>query len=155
MAAAPITTAKSLKRILKPFYLGQTTGKDSKGKPYSHTHYVVIEATVAERLGIKGKSIIKPGGDAGIDGIVMQLQRKKSTGDKKPYEAKRYLKQCKKKITLFCKSTVKNKKGKDVQETYSVGFPTNVPIRLIIKFLNAKAPNVIRIGTGGNLYQVR
>jgi hypothetical protein len=155
MAAAPITTAKSLKKLLKPFYIGQTTGKDLKGKPYSHTHYVVIEAAVAERLGIKGKSLIKPGADAGVDGIVMQLQRKKSTGDKKPYEAKRYLKQCKRKIIVFCKGTVKNKQGKDVQETYSIGFPTNVPLRLIIKFFNKYAPNVVRIGTGGNLYQVR
>jgi hypothetical protein len=155
MAAAPITTAKSLKRLLKPFYIGQTTGKDLKNKPYSHTHYVLIEATVAERLGLKGKSLIKSGADAGVDGVVFQVARKKSVGDKKPYEAKRYLKQCKKKITLFCKGTVKNKKGKDVQETYSVGFPTNVPLRLIIKFLNKYAPNVIRIGTGGNLYQVR
>ena len=155
MAAAPITTAKSLKRLLKPFYIGQTTGKDLKNKPYSHTHYVLIESAVAERLGLKGKSLIKSGSDAGADGVVFQVQRKKSVGDKKPYEAKRYLKQCKKKITLFCKGTVKNKKGKDVQETYSVGFPTNVPLRLIIKFLNKYAPNVIRIGTGGNLYQVR
>jgi hypothetical protein len=155
MAAAPITQAKGRKVSLRPFYIGLTTGKDLKGKPYTHTHYVLIESLVAEQLGIKNKSIIKPGSDAGVDGVVIQTNHKKSRGDKKPYEAKRYLQRCKKKITVICKGTVKNKQNKDVQETYSIGFPSNVPIRLIRKFFEKYAPNVIRIGTGGNLYQVR
>jgi hypothetical protein len=155
MAGAPITRTKGRKKVLRPFYIGLTTGKDLKGKPYTHTHYVLIEALIAEQLGIKAKSIIKPGADAGVDGVVIQTNRKKSRGDKKPYEAKRYLQQCKKKITVYCKAFVKNAQGKDVPETYTIGFPSNVPLRLIRKFFEAKAPNVVRIGTGGNLYQVR
>jgi hypothetical protein len=156
MAAAPSAKSKPGQRLLLPFYCGITEGKDLQNKPYKHTHYVLIADKVATRLGIKSKSIVKPGAaDAIVNGVVFQKNRKKSTGDKKPVEAKRYLTQCKRAITAYCKSTVKNKAGKDVQETYSIGFPSNVPLRLIIKFFNINAPNVIRIGTGGNLYQVR
>ena len=155
MAAAPITQAKGRKVSLRPFFIGLTKGKDLKGKDYTHTHYVLIESLVAEQLGIKKKSIIKPGADAGVDGIVFQVARKKSRGDKKPYEAKRNLQRGKKEITVFCKGTVKNKQGKDVQETYTIGFPRSVPLRLIRGFFAKEAPNVVRIGTGGNLYQVR
>jgi hypothetical protein len=156
MAAAPSAKTKPGQRLLLPFYCGITEGRDLKNKPYKHTHYVLIADKVAARLGIKQKSIVKPGSaDAIINGVVFQKNRKKSVGDKKDVEAKRYIKQCKHKITAYCKTTVKNKLGKDVPETYSIGFPSNVPLRLIIKFFNLNAPNVVRIGTGGNLYQVR
>jgi hypothetical protein len=156
MTSAPSAKVKAGQRLLLPFYCGITEGKSLKNEPYKHTHYVLIEQKVAARLGIKAKSIVKPGAaDAIVNGIVFQKNRKKSTGDKKNVEAKRFLTQCKRKITVYCKSTVKNKAGKDVQETYSIGFPSNVPLRLIIKFFNINAPNVVKIGTGGNLYQVR
>jgi hypothetical protein len=156
MANAPSGKSKKGKRKLLPFYVGLTEGKDLKNKPYKHTHYVLIDAPKATRMGIKGLSIVKPGGsDEILNGVVFQKNRKKSVGDRKPYEAKRHITQCQKSITVFCKEYVKTKAGKDVQETYSVGFASNIPLRLIIKFFRDKASNVTRIGTGGNLYQVR
>jgi hypothetical protein len=156
MTAAPSAKRKPGERLLLPFYCGITKGKTLQNKPYQHTHYVLIEEKVAGRLGIKGKSIIKPGSsDAIVNGVVFQKNRKKSVGNKQPVEAKRYIQQCQKSITAICKGTVKNKAGKEVQETYSIGFPSSVPLALIIKFFNEKASNVVRISTGGNLYQVR
>jgi hypothetical protein len=156
MANAPSAKRKKGKQKLLPFYVGITEGKTLKNKAYKHTHYVLIDERVTTRLGIKGNSIVKPGGaDEIFNGVVFQKNRKKSTGDKKPYEAKRYITQCQKSITAYCKGFVKNKAGEDVQETYSIGFASNIPLRLIIKFFKDKAPNVTRIGTGGNLYQVR
>jgi hypothetical protein len=155
MANAPSAKEKPGRQVLLPFYVGITESKDLKGQTSKHTHYVLIEKNKATRMGIKQAGTVKPGADAKVNGIVFQLNRKKATGDKKPYEAKRYIKQCKRSITAYCKGTVKNKKGKDVQETYSIGFPSGVPIRLIRQFFEKTAPNVVRIGTGGNLYQVR
>jgi hypothetical protein len=156
MANAPSAKSARGSSKLLPFYVGVNTSKDLKGKSTSHTHYVMIEAKKANRLGIKSKSIVKPGGSDVIENnIVYQKNHKKSVGDKKDYEAKRFVKQGHKPITAFCKGTVKTKTGKEVQETYSIGFPSNVPLRLIIAFFNKNCPNVVRIGTGGNLYQVR
>jgi hypothetical protein len=156
MANAPSAISKAGQRRLLPFYCGVTESKPLTGAAVKHTHYVLIDEKKAFRMGIKAKSIVKPGGADSIqNGIVFQKNRKKSTGDKKPVEAKRHITQCQKSITVFCKGTVKNKKGKEVQETYSVGFPSNVPLRNIIEFFNKNAANVMRIGTGGNLYQVR
>jgi hypothetical protein len=156
MAASPSSKTKPGQRLLLPFYCGITKGKTLKNVDYQHTHYVLIAEKVASRLGIKKTSIVKPGSaDAIVNGIVFQKNRKKSTGDKKAVEAKRYLTQCKHKITAYCKATVANKAGDRVQETYSIGFPSGVPLRLIIKFFKDNAPNVVRIGTGGNLYMVR
>jgi hypothetical protein len=156
MANAP--SAKSARGASKllPFYIGISDSKPLKGGTVKHTHYVMIEAKKAARLGIKGKFIVKPGGSDVIENnVVYQKNRKKSTGNKQPVEAKRHVKQGHKPITAYCKGTVKTKAGKEVQETYSVGFPSNVPLRLIIAFFNKNCPNVERIGTGGNLYQVR
>jgi hypothetical protein len=156
MASAPSAKRKAGQRLLLPFYCGITDSKPLKGPATRHTHYVLIEEKVAERLGIKSKSIVKPGGaDAIVNGIVFQKNRKKTVGDKKAVEAKRFIKQGKRTITAHCKGTVKNKAGKDVQETYSISFPSGVPLTLIIKFFNSNAPSVTRISTGGNLYMVR
>jgi hypothetical protein len=156
MANAPSAKVKKGKRKLLPFYVGITEGKTLKNKPYKHTHYVLIDERVTPRLGIKSQSKVKPGNTDQInDGVVFQKNRRKSVGDKKPYTAKRAVKQCQKSITAYCKSFVKNKQGEDVPETYSIGFASNIPLRLIIKFFKDNAPSVVRIGTGGNQYQVR
>jgi hypothetical protein len=156
MANAPSAKIKKGKRKLLPFYVGVTDSKSLKNKASRHTHYVLIDERVTTQLGIKGTGIVKPGGSDGIkDGVVFQKNHKKSTGDKKPFVAKRYLTQCQKSITAYCKNYVKNKAGVEVQESYSIGFPSNVPLNFIIKFFKEKAPNVVKIGTGGNLYQVR
>jgi hypothetical protein len=155
MANAPSAKKKAGQSKLLPCYIGVTEGKDPKGVKTTHSHYVLIAERVATRLGIKGKSIKKPGGSDVIEnGIVYQTNRKKAKGTGK-VEAKRFLKQYQKKIMLYCKGTVKNTKGKDVQETYSVSFPSGVPLRLIRKFLEDNCPNVVRYGTGNQLYQVR
>jgi hypothetical protein len=156
MANAPSAKVKAGQQKLLTFYVGLTESKSLQGgKATKHTHYVLIDEKKALRLGTKGKGTVKPGSDAKVNGIIIQTGKKKSTGDKKSFEAKRYITQYSKSITAFCKGRVKNSKGKDVQETYSIGFPSNVPIRLIIEFFKKNCPNVVRIGTGGQLYQVR
>jgi hypothetical protein len=156
MANAPSAKSAAGGSKLLPFYIGISTSNALVGKPVKHTHYVLIEAKKAARLGIKAKSIVKPGGQDLIENnIVYQTNRKKSVGDKKPVEAKRVVKQYGRSITAYCKSKVKNKAGKEVAETYSIGFPSGVPLRLIIEFFNKQCPNVERINTGGNFYQVR
>jgi hypothetical protein len=156
MANAPNAKIKKGKRKLLPFYVGVTDSKSLKNKASRHTHYVLIDQRVSTQLGIKNLGIVKPGGSDGLEnGVVSQKNRKKSTGDKKPVVAKRYLTQCQKSITVFCKNFVKNKAGVEVQESYSIGFPSNLPLSFIIKFFRDKAPNVVKISTGGNLYQVR
>jgi hypothetical protein len=156
MATAPSAKRGLGKRNLLPFYCGLTEGKDLKNKPYKHTHYVLIDERVATRFGITVKGSSKPGAaDTLAKGVVFQNNRKKTKGDKKDITAKRYLTQCSKSIKVECKASVLNAQKKLVPESYSIGFPSNVPLRLIIKFFKDKAPNVVRIGTGGNLYSVR
>ena len=156
MASAPSAKVKKGSRKLLPFYVGITEQKALDNKTYRHTHYVLINETVATRLGIKGKSKVKPGGtDTISDGLVFQKNHKKGVGNKKVYTTKRIVKQCQKSITVYCKGFVKNNKGKEVPESYSIGFATNIPLRTIIKFFFDIAPSVIKIGTGGNQYQVR
>jgi hypothetical protein len=156
MANAPEARPKKGKRKLAPFYVGITQVKSLDKKNVSHTHYVLIDERVFGRLGLQRKQVAKPGGSDVINrNVVYQLNRKKSTGDKKPVVAKRFITQSSKSITAYCKGFVKNKQGKDVPESYSIGFPSNVPLRLIIKFFKDFCFNVVRIGTGGNLYQVR
>lgn len=156
MANAPSAKVKKGKRKLLPFYVGVTDSKSLKNKASRHTHYVLIDQRVATQLGIKPNQIVKPGGSDGIqDGIVFQKNHKKSTGDKKNFIMKRYLTQYQKSITAYCKNFVLTKAGKEVQESYSIGFPSSVPLSFIIKFFKIHAPNVVKIGTGNNLYQVR
>jgi hypothetical protein len=156
MANAPSAKVKKGKQKLLPFYVGITKGKTLANKDYQHTHYVLIDERVTPRLGIKNQSKVKPGNADQInDGVVFQKNHKKGVGDKKPYTAKRVVSQCQKSITAYCRSFVTNKQGKQVPETYSIGFASSIPLRLIIKFFQDNAPNVIRIGTGGNQYQVR
>jgi hypothetical protein len=154
MANAPSAKPKKGKQNLLPFYVGITEGKNLKGETYKHTHYVLIEELKAIRLGIKSKSIIKFGGSDSIQsGVIIQHNHKKIKGDKKNFSAKRYITQYHKPITAYCKELVVNSKKKRVVETYTIGFPSSVPLRLIIKFFKTNCPNVVRIGTGGNLYQ--
>jgi hypothetical protein len=156
MANNPIAKPKRGKRELNPYYCGITEGKDLKGTAYRHTHYVLIEKLTAKQLGIKADFILKFGGtDSNNRGVITQSNRKPSKKGGKLVTAKRYITQCSKSITAYCKGVVKNSKGKDVSETYSIGFPSNVPLRLIIKFFKTNCLNVIRIGTGGNFYQIR
>lgn len=144
------------KRNLLPFYVGITRGKNLKGVAYAHTHYVLIDQKVADRLGIKAKGSSKPGAtDTLLRGFIYQNNRKKTKGDKENIVSKRYITQNSKPITVTCKELVLNSKQKLVSETYTIGFPSSVPLRLIIQFFNKNAPKVIRIGTGGKSYQVR
>ncbi len=155
MASATSAKPKKGTKKLIPCYVGITDGQDAKGVKTTHTHYVLIDSKVASRIGIKGASVKKPGGSDAVEhGVVYQTNRKKAKGTGK-VEAKRYLSQGKRKIKLYCKGTVKDKQNKQVQETYSVGFPLGVPLRLIKKFLQDHCPNVVRYGTGNELYQVR
>jgi hypothetical protein len=156
MTAAPSAKKGVGKQNLLPFYCGLTEGKDLKNKPYKHTHYVLIDKRVCTRLGITGNGTSKPGAaDTLSNGVIFQNNRKKTKGNKKDVAAKRYITQCRKSITVYCKASVLNSQKKLVPESYSIGFATSIPLRLIIKFFKDKAPNVVRIGTGGNLYQVR
>jgi hypothetical protein len=156
MAVAPSAKKGVGKQNLLPFYCGLTEGKDLKGKAYKHTHYVLIDERVCTRLGISGKGTSKPGAaDTLTKGVIFQNNRKKTKGNKKDITAKRYITQCSKSIKVYCKADVLNAQKKLVPETYTIGFASSIPLRLIIKFFKDKAPNVIRIGTGGNLYQVR
>jgi hypothetical protein len=156
MANAPSAKPKKGKRKLSPFYVGITQNKSLTNKITSHTHYVLIDERVVPQLGLKRKEVAKPGGSDVINkGIVYQLNRKKTTGDKKAVTAKRFIIQSSKPITAYCKNYVRDKNGKEVQESYSIGFPSNVPLRLIIKFFKDFCFNVTSIGTGGNRYQVR
>jgi hypothetical protein len=156
MANAPSAKPKKGKRKLSPFYVGLTEGKDLKNRLYKHTHYVLIDERVVPQLGLKRKELLKPGStDFSRKGVVFQSNHKKSKGDKKTFTMKRFITQSSKPITAYCKAYVKDKKGNDVQESYSIGFPSNVPLRLIIKFFKDFCFNVTSIGTGGNRYQVR
>jgi hypothetical protein len=154
MASAPSAKVKKGFQKLLPCYIGITNGKDAKGKPSTTTHYVLINDRVANRLGIT-VAIKKPGGSDTLEfGVVYKKNRKRPKGGS-VVEAKRFLKQYKKKITLYCKGTVKNSIGKDVQESYSLSFPSGIPLALIRVFLQKNCPNVVRYGTGTQLYQVR
>jgi hypothetical protein len=156
MTSAISAKVKKGGRKLSAFYIGRTESKSLANKITKHTHYVLIDAKVAPQLGLKLKETVKPGGlDFARRGVVFQSDRKKTTGDKQPYQAKRFIKQSSKSITAYCKAYVKNKAGKDVQESYSIGFPSNVPLRLILKFFKDFCFNVTSIGTGNNRYQVR
>ena len=153
MASSPSAKKGVGKQKLLPFYCGITEGKSLKGVAYKHTHYVLIDERVSTRLGIKSKGISKPGAaDIISRGVVFQNNRKKKTGNKKDIVARRVITQSSKPITAYCKASVLNNQKKLVPETYSIGFPSNVPIRLIIKFFQANCPNVARISTGGNMY---
>ena len=155
MASAQVAKRKVGSRNLLPFYVGITEGKDLKGVPYKHTHYVLIDAVVATQLGIKAKGLSKPGAaDLLVKGQILQTNRKKAKGDKQPVTARRYITQSSKPILAECKQLIVNSKQKRVQESYSIGFPSNVPLRLIIKFFKTYCPNVQRISTGGNFYQI-
>jgi hypothetical protein len=156
MAAALSAKPKKGKRQLSPFYIGTTQSKSLTNKIVSHTHYVLIDGKVVTQLGLKLKQTAKPGGlDFIRNGLVFQSNRKKTTGDKRPMVAKRFVQQSSKPITAYCKTYVKDRNGKEVQESYSIGFPSNVPLRLIIKFFKDFCFNVTSIGTGSNRYQVR
>ncbi|NJR31623.1 MAG: hypothetical protein HC778_00530 [Chamaesiphon sp. CSU_1_12] len=156
MTAAPSAKPKVGTRNLLPFYVGITRGRNLKGVAYAHTHYVLIDQKVATQLGIKAKGSSKPGAtDTLLRGIVYQNNRKKTKGDKKNVVAKRYITQSKKSITVTCKQLVLNSKQKLVSETYTIGFASSIPLRLILEFFKKNAPNVIKIGTGGKSYQIR
>lgn len=156
MANALNAKIKKGKQKLLPFYVGVTDSKSLKNKASRHTHYVLIDQRVATQLGMKSLGIVKPGNsDSLIDGVVFQKNRKKTVGDKKAVTAKRFITQCQKSIKVICNKFVKNKAGEEVPESYSIGFPSNVPLSFIIKFFKDKAPNVIKISTGGNSYQIR
>jgi hypothetical protein len=155
MASAPSAKRKKGSNKLLPCYLGVTKEKVA-GKVTSVTHYILIPERIATRLGLTA-AVKKPGPSDSMEyGVVYKLNRKKpkKTGAGQ-VEAKRFIKQYKRKITLYCKAFVKNAQGKDVRESYTLGFPTGVPLTIIRKFLEKNCLNVVRFGTGSQLYQVR
>jgi hypothetical protein len=153
MTAAASGKAGIGNRKLMPFYVGISEHKSLANVVSKHTHYVMIEQKVAVRLGLKQKGSSKPGGSDVLEAnLVHQTNRK---GKKGTHTAKRVISQGKRKITAHLDTTVKNKAGKEVTETYSMGFPSGVPLRLIIKFFKDNCPRVARINSSGNMYQVR
>jgi hypothetical protein len=156
MASAPSAKPKKGTRTLSPFYIGISTSKSLANEQTKHIHYVLIESKVVPQLGLKLKQTVRPGGlDFVRNGVVFEANHKKGTGNKQPYPAKRFIKQSSKPITAYCKGYIKNKKGKEVQESYTIGFPSNVPLGLIIRFFKDFCFNVTSIGTGNNRYTVR
>jgi len=154
MAASSSGKAGAGLHKLLPFFVGITKHKPLKGAETQTTHYVAIEQKVASRLGTKSKGTAKTNGGADVleNNIVYQTNRK---GKKGNHTAKRVVGRCGKPITAYLNTTVKQKNGKEVPESYTIGFPSGVPLGLIIKFFRDNCPNVVRIGTGGNMYQVR
>jgi hypothetical protein len=156
MASAPGAKSRKGSQKMLPCYIGVTSEKDATGKKRSVTHYVLINDRVAPRLGLKGV-VKKPGGSDTVEfGIVYKLNRRKpKQKGAGSVESKRYITYYKRKITVYCKAFVKNKQGKDVRESYTLNFPSGLPLSSIRKFLQNNCKNVIRYGTGSQLYQVR
>jgi hypothetical protein len=124
MAAAPSAKSKPGQRLLLPFYCGITEGKDLKNQPYKHTHYVLIAEKVAARLGIKQKSIVKPGSaDAIVNGVVFQKNRKKSVGDKNLLKQNDTLHSASIKLLLIVKPLLKIRQGKMSQRLTLLASP--------------------------------
>jgi hypothetical protein len=144
-----------------PYYLGTVTNKrattQGAGKN-THAHYVLINPTVAKRLGMPAKSTIKKT-DEFVSGAVFDTKRKYKDADNKTQttDAKRYIQPMSKQVELFTGDYVKiksgNKKGKLEQESYTVGFPSTLSITEILFFVHKKMPKVKLVRSGKKSYR--
>jgi hypothetical protein len=146
---------KGSQGLLSPFYLGARRPTKQGGK--LHSHYVLINPLIAPRLGIKARSTHKPT-DEIVAGAVFDTKRKYGKGTEKgkfTTTAKRFITQGEKSVELFTGNYVKNSKGKDVQESYQVGFPSSLTMVDIIFFVNKQMPLVKFLRHGGRTYTSR
>jgi hypothetical protein len=143
-------------RRLQPYFIGTTDGKNAKNVAVKHTHYVLIETWKAAKLGISKKAILREGLDSTVDGVVFRNTNRKTTQTNKKGKAKRHIERGGRAIEMYLNNRVKSKDGlKESWETYTVGFPSGVPLRVILKFIRDNCSKVVRINTGSNFYGVR
>lgn len=155
MARDPALKVKPGDGKLLPFFIGTTKSKNKKGKEVNHVHYVLIQAAVATKLGISKKSIIRPGTDSTIDAVVFRNTTRKTGTKTTTGQAKRYLQRGARTIELYLNNRVKTKDGDLAWESYNVGFPSGVPLTLVLKFIRDNCSKVVRFNTGSNFYGVR
>jgi translation initiation factor IF-2 len=154
MARDPALKVKPGEGKLLPFFIGTTEGKTKKGKVVNRVHYVLIQSAVATKLGMTKKAIIRQGTDSTVDAVVFRNTTRKTATKTTKGQTKRYLQRGSKPIELYLNNKVKTKSGDTAWESYIVGFPSGVPLRLIIKFLRDNCPKVVRMNTGSNFYGV-
>jgi hypothetical protein len=156
MASDPQAKKSGEAILLRPYFIGTTDGKQ-KGKTVQHVHYVMIKSDVAKKIGLAKTHIIRNGSDSIVDGIVFRnLNKKKNSKSKTGVTtAKRGLHQYSKPITVVLDKIIKNKDGTTDFESYTIGFGSSIPLRMIIKFFRDNCPKVMRIKTKGNIYGVR
>ncbi len=155
MARDPNLKVKPGESRLAPFFIGTTKSKNKKGKTVEHVHYVLINPGVATKLGISKKLILRSGTDSTIDGVVLRNTTRKTGTKTTTGEAKRYLQRGAKTIELYLNNRIKLKNGDYAWESYNVGFPSGVPLTLILKFIRDNCSKVVRFNTGSNFYGVR
>jgi hypothetical protein len=122
-----------------------------------HTHYVLINAEVAKRLGYKARSTMKSG-DVFAGGAIFDTKRKFKDASGKPNKthAKRFITHGHKAIELFTGNYILNEKTKKPEEeSYNVGFPSNLTIVEIISLVFSKMKLAKFIRHGGKTYTVR
>jgi translation initiation factor IF-2 len=155
MARDPALKVRPGEGKLLPFFIGTTQGKNKRGKVVNHVHYVLIQSAVATKLGISKKAIIRNGSDSTVDAVVFRNSTRKVGTQTKTGQAKRYLQRGSKPIELYLANQVKTPSGDKAWESYVVGFPSGVPLTVILKFVRDNCSKVIRINTGSNFYGVR
>lgn len=158
MASAPEAKAAAGSLRLNPYYVGTSEHKGLTGKVSKHTHYVLIPSGAAKRMGITKNTIVKPGTDSQVDGVILQLEHK-GKGSKK-HIAKRFLHRYasgkrNNTIEAYLDNRVKLKSGGTAFESYSISFPSSINLSMIIAFFKKNCPKVVRINTGSNFYGVR
>jgi hypothetical protein len=157
MAAAAEARIKPGQEYYYPYYVGTSVHKPLTGGTVRHTHYVLIRKKVAARMGMRVAVFVK-GSDTNRDGVVFNRERKAGTNaiDKtKKVLSKRYIERGGGKvITAYCDKMVRNKAGKLVQESYSIGFPSGVSMDMIRAFFIKNTKNVVKIKAKGSFYAV-
>lgn len=156
MAAAPGTKAGVGNFKLQPYFIGISVHKSKTKGLVSHTHYVMIEAKKAKRLGIVQTTLLRFT-DIQIDGIVFNKLKK---GKKGTHPAKRDIHRYSaglhgRTIELYTGVMVKNKAGKEVEESYSISFPSSAPLKMIKGFVTKYCLKVNRMNTGSTFYRIR
>jgi hypothetical protein len=156
MAAALETKRAGESIKLYPYFIGTTKIK-VKGQLKNSVHYVMIKSSVAKRIGLTKTSILRPGTDSIVDGVVFRTvpKRKNSKSKTGVTTAKRGLHQYSKRITVILDNLIKKADGTKEFESYTIGFASSIPLREIIKFFYDNCPKVMRIRTDGNMYGVR
>jgi hypothetical protein len=155
MARDPALKVKPGDGKLLPYFIGTTKSKNKKGKAVNRVHYVLISFAVATKLGISKKSIIRQGSDSTIDAVVFRNATRKIGTKTTTGQAKRYLQRGGKSIELYLNNQVKTRSGDTAWESYIVGFPSGVPLTVILKFVRDNCSKVVRFNTGSNFYGVR